>query len=514
VSLGQHLAVISTHLDDAVFSVGGGIAALARRGIEVRVITVLAGDPTSNDPAGPWDSATGFRTAGEGARARREEDRRACRILGANPIWLPYRDEQYDRAGSDDEIADDLRTHLVGIDTVLVPGFPLLNQDHAWLSRLFSSIELPGMHLGLYAEQPYFLGQGPPRLLGQVEPLDPEPRWVPLSTGEIDRQAKAAARRAYRSQLVRLAQEYRCDWAELETRMAATELALGGELIIWVRSSSHGVEPAAPRIQTGPLRSGPRSTTWRHVIPGRIVRTVRSFRRWRQRPPRVGRVRFGSLRRAEPISRRFGFDRGRPVDRYYIEAFLGEHAADIRGRILEVGNDQYTRQFGHDIVQTDVLHAPPGKPEATIVADLSSGDGIVSGAFDCVLLTQTLQFIYPVQSVVSTVYRILRPGGVVLVTTPGISQIIRPDRQQWGEYWRLTSQSAERLFGEVFGEDAVSVKAYGNVLAATAFLYGLADRELDRRALDTGDADYEVLIGVRAVKVETRKPPEDLPTLS
>ena len=48
----------------------------------------------------------------------------------------------------------------------------------------------------------------------------------------------------------------------------------------------------------------------------------------------------------EPVSRSFGFDRGTPVDRRYIEQFLARHAAAIRGDVLEVGDDGYTRRFG------------------------------------------------------------------------------------------------------------------------------------------------------------------------
>jgi hypothetical protein len=47
----------------------------------------------------------------------------------------------------------------------------------------------------------------------------------------------------------------------------------------------------------------------------------------------------------------------------------------------------------------------------------------------------------------------------------------------------------------------VSVNAYGNVLTASAFLYGLADHELKPEELDFRDPDYEVSIGLRAVKL-------------
>lgn len=220
----------------------------------------------------------------------------------------------------------------------------------------------------------------------------------------------------------------------------------------------------------------------------------------RARPP-SGWLHFGNLRRVTPLSRTFGFDRGTPVDRYYIEQFLQEHAADIRGHVLEVGDRAYTTRFGQDHVnRSDVLHAQPGNPEATLVGDLCTGEGIPEGTYDCVVLTQVLPFLWDFLAAIAHVERALKPGGVVLATIPGISQISRFDASQWGDYWRFTSMSAERLFEERFRPDHVQIDVYGNVLAATAFLHGVAAQELRSDELEYRDPDYEVTITVRAVK--------------
>ena len=185
------------------------------------------------------------------------------------------------------------------------------------------------------------------------------------------------------------------------------------------------------------------------------------------------------MRRPAPISRCFGLDRGLPIDRYYIEAFLGRHVPDIRGRVLEIGDSTYTRRFGGpQVSRSDVLHAAPGNTAATLIGDLATGEGIPQAAFDCTILTQTLQFIYDVPSAIRNVCRSLKPGGVVLATVPGISQISRYDMDRWGDFWRFTPLSARRLFQEAFPQEALSVKSYGNVLAAVAFLHGLATEEL------------------------------------
>lgn len=207
------------------------------------------------------------------------------------------------------------------------------------------------------------------------------------------------------------------------------------------------------------------------------------------------------LTRLEPVSRTFGFDRGKPIDRWYIERFLAGHASDVRGRVLEVAESTYTVWYGGgDVERSDVLHAAEGNPHATIVGDLTTGAGIPEAAFDCFVMTQTLPFIYDAAAAVRGAHRLLAPGGVVLATVPGMSQVSREDQRDWGDWWRFTSQGARRLFADVFGEDAVEVSAHGNVLAACAFLHGLAAEELTEAQLAFGDPDYELLMTVRAVK--------------
>ena len=239
------------------------------------------------------------------------------------------------------------------------------------------------------------------------------------------------------------------------------------------------------------------------VIPLVARRWLR--RRWEYltcRPP-VGAVRFGSFRRLTPVSRTFGFDRGLCIDRYYIEAFLASYASDIRGHVLEIGDDSYTRKFGAGrVTRSDVLHRQEGNPKATLVGDLTDARHIPSDTFDCIIFTQTLQFIYDVRAALTHLHRILKPGGILLATIPGISQISRHDMERWGDYWRFTTLSARRLFEEIFAKSNVTVQAYGNVLTAIAFLEGLVVNELRREELDHLDADYELLITVRAKKPE------------
>ncbi len=230
-----------------------------------------------------------------------------------------------------------------------------------------------------------------------------------------------------------------------------------------------------------------------------------STRRWLRRQPR--RVLsslswdFDLFRRTSPIDKHWGGKRGQIVDRYYIEAFLARHAKDVRGHVLDFGDDTYARRFGVDrITKVDVLHLTPDNPNATIVADLGNCDHIPSDIFDCIICTQVLLLVFDLRSAVRALYRILKPGGVLLLTAPGIQKISRGDMEAGGEYWRFTTLSMRLLFESMFPSECVEVTASGNVLAATAFLYGLSVEDVRRKDLDVSDPDFPVSIALRAVK--------------
>jgi LmbE family N-acetylglucosaminyl deacetylase len=186
-ALADDVVVISPHLDDAVFSVGAAVAYASRRGVDVKVLTVLAGDPRSQSPAGDWDRVCGFDTAGEAARVRRTEDEHACELVGATPVWLPYGDEQYERGGTDDEIRSAV-AEVVGSAGALVPGFPLTHRDHRWLHELLR--DALG-RVAFYTEQPYAAWAA----------IEPPAASARLRAGLRDRWAKTAASRCYATQL-------------------------------------------------------------------------------------------------------------------------------------------------------------------------------------------------------------------------------------------------------------------------------------------------------------------------
>ncbi len=278
----------------------------------------------------------------------------------------------------------------------------------------------------------------------------------------------------------------------------------------WKRAYAIGAWSARPRLSPGekwrqrrrmtriaPLESAV-AAVWRaarSVLPGSAVGALKRVAG--RGSPDLGTVDLGDLARTRPVSANFGFDRGTPVDRHYIEAFLDRHRSEITGRVLEVGDDTYSRQFGSGVTRQDVLHVSADNPQATIVGDLADPALLPEAAFDCLVLTQTLHLIRDMPAAVAAMHRALRPGGVALLTVPGVSSV---DRGEWSSswLWSLTAPAAEQLFADVFGADNVTVEAHGNVYAATCFLHGLAAEEVNREWLDERDPAYPVIVTVRA----------------
>jgi SAM-dependent methyltransferase len=198
------------------------------------------------------------------------------------------------------------------------------------------------------------------------------------------------------------------------------------------------------------------------------------------------------------MSRSYGFDRGTPVDRFYIERFLAGHSNDIQGTVLEVVGSDYSRRFGGNRIATQhVIDLRPGNNKATIVGDLTDPAVLPDATFDCIILTQTLHLIYDLRAAVRQVHRSLRPGGVLLVTVPGITPVRSGEDHRW--YWSLTDDALRRLIGESFPPERLSVSVFGNLFAATAFLHGAAVEEIPAGKLEPYDPAYPVTVAARAV---------------
>lgn len=238
----------------------------------------------------------------------------------------------------------------------------------------------------------------------------------------------------------------------------------------------------------------------RKYLPAPLARFFFKRKKDSSYTPPPMKVNLGDLNRIKPLSKEFGFDRGGAIDRYYIESFLEKESDSIKGKVLEIVNNDYTLRFGKSkVTDSVILDINKENPKANLFADLSHAPWIPNDSFDCIILTQTLQFIYDFKAAIATCNRILKPGGTLLLTVPGITPIDYDDDEcNW--LWSFTDKAMEKLLEEQFHSQSTVIKTYGNVLVASAFLYGMGVPEIKKVNLDYRDPKMQVIITVKAIK--------------
>jgi SAM-dependent methyltransferase len=202
---------------------------------------------------------------------------------------------------------------------------------------------------------------------------------------------------------------------------------------------------------------------------------------------------WGTLRRLEPFSALYGWDRGTPVDRHYIERFLAEQRESIRGDVLEIRDSTYTDRYALGHVNCHVLDIDPANRQATVIADLCEPGTLSAEAFDTVILTQTLHLLPEDGVAMSNLWQALRPGGAMLLTAPCVSRVDNESPES--DCWRFTPTGFGRRLQAACPGAQISVYGYGNVLIAVGFLMGLASEEFDVHELEHRDARFPLLVG-------------------
>lgn len=203
----------------------------------------------------------------------------------------------------------------------------------------------------------------------------------------------------------------------------------------------------------------------------------------------------------QPYSRYFGMEQGTPIDRYYIEQFLSKYQDDISGIVMEVADDTYIKKFGGKKVSEKIILHVNGVGDNVLKGNFETKEGLHDEMVDCLVCTQTLQYIYDVRRAVRNIYDILRPGGVALITVPGIKSISQVDQAEFGEYWSFTRETLSRLCEECTDSKYFSVEVYGNVKSTIGYLYGICEEDLTEEDLDYEDPQYPFLVCARIKKV-------------
>ncbi len=213
------------------------------------------------------------------------------------------------------------------------------------------------------------------------------------------------------------------------------------------------------------------------------------------------KIKLKSILNAAPVSDKFGFDRGTPIDRFYIEKFLKDNSKHIKGDVLEIAENTYTVKFNSGKFQSHILHNDKTDPKATIIGDLCDPGTLQENSMDCFICTQTFNFIYDFKKAIQGSHFLLRKDGVLLATVACMSPISKYDADRWGDYWRFTPQSALKAFSEVFDRAKIEIVPLGNSAAASLFMKGYALEDLNGDVdLNINNELFPLIIGIKAVK--------------
>lgn len=195
-----------------------------------------------------------------------------------------------------------------------------------------------------------------------------------------------------------------------------------------------------------------------------------------------------------PIRTSMGSGKENSISRAYVEKFILTNKSLIHGDILEIGRNVYKNVvLIENIVSYSCLDIA-AYPDIDIVADIQNMKNVESDRFDSIICTQVLEHVPNPFDAVDELYRILRPGGRLLVTVPFLNNYhMEPD-----DYWRFTEYALTFLLKK-FSHCAIT--SYGSTYHHVAATLGYRASEVDLDALERPDAPkFPIIVAAIAQK--------------
>ena len=128
----------------------------------------------------------------------------------------------------------------------------------------------------------------------------------------------------------------------------------------------------------------------------------------------------------------------------------------------------------------------------TIVADLQHAPDVPDAGFDCIICTQTLQYLPSPNVGVATLARLLKPGGTLLLSVPALSPIDDEYDTDW--LWMFTAPGLRAILDDGFAGADVTITGHGNLALTRRFLDGTVTSEVPPRLLTAADPRYPIVI--------------------
>jgi SAM-dependent methyltransferase len=202
--------------------------------------------------------------------------------------------------------------------------------------------------------------------------------------------------------------------------------------------------------------------------------------------PAPGSLDWGDLRRLVPLCPRFGFSRGTPIDRYYLDRFVERIRPEVTGDVVELGGRDSNRESYGLIGATRYRGLDQrARSSVSLAGDAHDSSILPERSLDAVLAFNVLEHCHSPWLVAENMGRWLRPGGKAFCMVPSAQRLHRMAE----DYWRPLPAALPLLFT---GFSATRLEVFGNPLTTLAALLGIAVEELSQRELDATHPDYPV----------------------
>eukprot|EP00746_Dinoflagellata_sp_MGD_P030271 gnl/MRDRNA2_/MRDRNA2_17178_c0_seq1.p1 gnl/MRDRNA2_/MRDRNA2_17178_c0~~gnl/MRDRNA2_/MRDRNA2_17178_c0_seq1.p1 ORF type:complete len:328 (+),score=42.27 gnl/MRDRNA2_/MRDRNA2_17178_c0_seq1:179-1162(+) len=193
-------------------------------------------------------------------------------------------------------------------------------------------------------------------------------------------------------------------------------------------------------------------------------------------------------------------------ERKWIDRFLAASTSALTpGRCLEFGDLTYTKlhlgsQCWHQHHTTFTgRSAPPAGMTATFEVDIDHGPGPIPwSSFDTIIATQVFEHVKDPSASASALFKVLKPGGVILWTAP-MSWIHHVYPGLYGDHWRFTEEGG-RLLLQGAGFEILSSECHGDSSTLALYAMGMGEAEMIDPETYSGDCNYAVHVGIRAKK--------------
>lgn len=207
-----------------------------------------------------------------------------------------------------------------------------------------------------------------------------------------------------------------------------------------------------------------------------------------------GAIEYSDFKRYAPLCHDYGYSRGTPIDRYYLEQFIREIRSYVVGYTLEIGGsreNQYLYGFTNAMsYKTMDMHQ---KPEVDITGDIHDPNSLGSNSFDSIILFNVLEHCEKPWIVVENIYNWLTKRGSVFCMVPNSQRIHRDPK----DYWRILPDGMRSLFAKF---PIKQLYLYGNPITTIATMMGVAAEELSSEELNSFNSEYLVATCIYACK--------------